>query len=86
MFFDFVFFSGEVEGRILFFPLLNKMQFVLSSPKCIDNHSQRLSKSAFTCFFYGTNFFIAEKNESINLKSQLFTADFISVVYYNKKV
>ena len=76
-----------------FFPFLNKIHLVLSSPKCIGNlfsinHSQRLLKLTFRCFSIKLTFSLLKRKQvssALRIKSQSVTADLISFTYNKKK-
>ena len=82
------------KAEYFLFPLLNKINLVLSSPKCIDsllsiNHSQRLLKSTFRCFFLIELTFSLLKRMQVSaysLMSQSVAVDFISFTYNKKRI
>ena len=81
------------KAGYFFFPFLNKIHSVLSSPNVLDsllstNYSHRQLKSTFRCFSIELIFSLLKRRQALSaysLKSQSVTADFISFTY-NEKV
>ena len=82
------------KAGYFFFPFSNKMHLVLFSPICKDNllsinHSQRLLKSTFKCFFIKLTFLLLKRRQVssvYSLKSQSVTANFVSFTYKKKSI